>query len=106
MLLVHTSGDLYKNMTNANPFGRSFIIGGVIFAALMGFVISQNGDANLAFRAGYVAGVIAIPTLITAFWAASSSKEWGWVRYVLTFVVLTTLLAVIRLGPHVRATAP
>lgn len=79
-------------------------MGGVVFALLMGFVISQNGDANLAFRAGYAAGLIAIPTLITAFWAAGSSKEWGWVRYVLTFVILTVLLAVIRLGPHVRAT--
>jgi hypothetical protein len=78
-------------------------MGGVVFAVLMGFMINQNGDANLAFRAGYAAGMIAIPTLITAFWAAGSSKEWGWVRYVLTFVILAGLLAVIRLGPHLRA---
>ena len=92
-------------MTNTNPFGRSFIIGGVIFTALMGFVISQNGDANLSFRAGYTAGQIIIPTLITAFWAAGSSKEWGWVRYVLTVVILTVLIAVTRLGSHLGATA-
>jgi hypothetical protein len=87
-------------MTNENPFGRAFLIGGVIFAALLGYVISQNGDANLAFRAGYIAGVIGIPTLITAIWATGSKKEWGWVRYVLTVVILTVLTAVIRWGPH------
>ena len=92
-------------MTNENPFGRSFIIGGVLFAALIVFVIRQNGDANLAFQAGYAAGVIAIPTLITAFWAAGSNKEWGWVRYVLTVVILTVLLAAIRMGSHLRAAA-
>ena len=106
MCYLYGPGELYKNMRNENPFGRSFIMGGIVFAVLVGLAISQNGDANLAFRAGYIAGNIAIPTLITAFWAAGSSKEWGWVRYVLTFVILTGLLAVIRLGPHVRATAP
>jgi hypothetical protein len=93
-------------MTNTNPWGRSFLIGGVIFAALMAFVImNDNGGANLAFRAGYIAGGIFIPTVITAFWASSSSKEWGWARYVFTIVILTVLAAVIRVGPHLTAAA-
>ena len=86
-------------MNNTSPWGRSFLIGGVIYAALMYYVISTNEHGNLAFRAGYIAAEIFIPTIITAFWASGSSKEWGWVRYVLTVVILTVLLAVIRVGP-------
>ena len=86
----------FKYMNNTNPWGRSFLIGGVIFAALMAFVISTNEHGNLAYRAGYAAGAVFIPTFITAFWASGSSKEWGWVRYVFTVITLTVVLGVIR----------
>jgi hypothetical protein len=93
-------------MTNTNAWGRCFIIGGVIYAALMAFVImNDNGQTNLTFRAGYIAGEIFIPTIITAFWASGSSKEWGWGRYVFRIVILTVVLAFIRIGPHVAAGA-
>ena len=92
-------------MTNTNAWSRCFIIGGVIFAALMGFVISQSGDANLAYRAGYTAAGLAIPTLVTAFWASGSSKEWGWVRYVVRIVILTVVFAFISVGSHLSAAA-
>lgn len=88
-------------MNNTNAWGRSFVIGGVIYAALMYFVIRTNEHGNLAFRAGYVAAEIFIPTIITAVWASGSSKEWGWVRYVFTVLALIVLVAV----PHMAAAA-
>jgi hypothetical protein len=91
-------------MTNTNAWSRCFIIGGVIFAALMVYVVmTDNGQVPLAFRAGYIAAEIFIPTIITAFWASGSSKEWGWVRYVLRIVILIFVFAVIRIGSHVGA---
>jgi hypothetical protein len=91
-------------MNNTNPWGRCFVIGGVIFAALVAYVImNDNGGGNLTFRAGYIFAEIFIPTIITGFWASGSSKEWGWVRYVFTIVILTVVLAFIRIGPHVAA---
>lgn len=91
---------LYTIMNNTHAWSRSLIIGGLIFAAVMGLVVvSQGGDTNLTYRAGYVAAGVGIPTLVTAFWASGSNKEWGWVRYVLTVVVLTFVLAAIRVGP-------
>jgi hypothetical protein len=93
-------------MTNTNAWGRCFIIGGVIFAALMVFVVmTDNGQVPLAFRAGYIAAEIFIPTIITAFWASGSSKEWGWARYVVRIVILTVVFAFISVRSHLSAAA-
>jgi hypothetical protein len=108
LIFVRSSGqnrNRLRNMTNTNAWGRSFIIGGVIFAVLIAFVImNDNGQTNLTFRAGYIAGEIFIPTIITAIWASNSSKEWGWGRYIFRIVILTAVFAFIRLG-HVAAAA-
>jgi hypothetical protein len=86
-------------MTNTNAWSRCFIIGGVIFAALMAYIVmTDNGQVPLAFRAGYIAAEIFVPTIITAIWASGSSKEWGWVRYVFRIVILIAVFAFIQIS--------
>jgi hypothetical protein len=86
-------------MTNTNAWSRCFIIGGVIFAALMAYIVmTDNGQVPLAFRAGYIAAEIFVPTIITAIWASGSSKEWGWVRYVFRIVILIAVFAFIHIS--------
>jgi hypothetical protein len=88
-------------MNETHPWRRSFTCGGVIFAALMGFVVLlPGGDLALAFRAGYVAAAVGIPVIITGFWASGNDKEWSWVRHALTVVMFTVLFAAIRVAPH------
>ena len=93
-------------MNNPNAWGRCFIIGGVIFAALMAYVVmTDNGQVPLTFRAGYIAAEIFIPTIITGFWASGSSKEWGWARYFIRIVILTVVFAFLCIGSHLSAAA-
>jgi hypothetical protein len=93
-------------MNNTNAWSRCFIIGGVIFAALMVYVVmTDNGQVPLAFRAGYIAAEIFIPTIITAIWASGSSKEWGWARYVVRIVILTVVFAFMAVRSHLSAAA-
>jgi hypothetical protein len=88
-------------MNETHPWRRAFTCGGVIFAALMGFVVLiPGGDAALAFRAGYVAATVGIPVIITGFWASGSDKEWSWVRHAFTVVMFTVLLVAIRVAPR------
>jgi hypothetical protein len=88
-------------MNETHPWRRSFTCGGVIFAALMGFVVLIPGnDMVLAFRAGYVAAAVGIPVIIAGFWASGSDKEWSWVRHALTVVMFTVLFAAIRVAPQ------
>jgi hypothetical protein len=89
-------------MNETHPWRRAFTCGGVIFAALMAFVVLLPGnDMVLAFRAGYIAALVGIPVFITGFWASGNDKEWSWVRHALTVVMFTVLLIAIRIAPHV-----
>jgi hypothetical protein len=68
-------------------------------------VMTDNGQVPLAFRAGYIAAEIFIPTIITAIWASGSSKEWGWARYVVRIVILTVVFAFMAVRSHLSAAA-
>jgi len=89
-------------MNETHPWRRAFTCGGVIFAALMAFVVLLPGnDMVLAFRAGYIAALVGIPVFITGFWASGNDKEWSWLRHAFTVVMFTVLLIAIRIAPHV-----
>jgi len=88
-------------MNETHPWRRAFTCGGVIYAVLMGFVALTTRDPDaLAFRAGYVAATLAIPVIITGFWASGGEKDWSWVRHAFTVVIFTVLIVAIRVAPH------
>jgi len=93
-------------MNNENPFGRSIVCGVVLFAAVMGLLFAMGrGGGDIAFRAGYVAGNVGIPAIVTGFWAANSNKVWAWWRYGVTVFGLCVVFAVVRVVPKLAQAA-
>jgi hypothetical protein len=85
-----------------NPMGRLLVCAVVVYAVLVGLIVqTDNGNSDMAGRMGYAMGSLLIPLAITGFWAAKSSKNWGWFRCGFTLVAMMILVTVIRIAPKV-----
>ena len=88
------AGEEAGGRPNRNAWGRTAVVA-LIFTALLSVIPLAAGADNPAAVIGFYVGRSLMAYLITALWAFFSSRRWGWVRYTVTFVALTLVLAVI-----------
>jgi hypothetical protein len=86
---------LYRNMKTDRPFLKSFACGGVLFVALAAWLVAKGTD-NLSYRMGYTMSACLVPAIITGTWGWLSKKEWSWGRFILTFLLMCIVTAVLQ----------
>lgn len=82
------------NMKADRPFLKSFACGGVLFLALVAWLIAKGAD-NISYRIGYTMSTCLFPAIITGTWGWFSKKEWSWGRFIATFLLMCIVMGVL-----------
>jgi hypothetical protein len=88
------------------PFSKAFACAGVSFVlGVLALRASAGPSVDAPEAMGYLFGTVALPAIVTGFWASRSSSAWPLWRTIVTYIAVLVMVGVLEAAGNLRTSA-